>query len=105
LVHEIANELTNAFVIEKNRHASRADVNGHAISDYQGIWVIYLEAVSVDQRHGKWSVRLSLLERSQNVIKVCRFHKLTFFAFWESKPNGIMPQTITTRANRAMPRI
>jgi hypothetical protein len=74
LVHEIANELTNAFVIEKNRHASRADVNGHAISDYQGIWVIYLEAVSIDQRHGKWSVWLSLLERFQNVIKVCRFH-------------------------------
>jgi hypothetical protein len=74
LAHEIADELTNAFVIEKNRHASRGDVNGHAIPDYQGIWVIYLEAVSAGQRHGKWSVWLSLLERSQNVIKVFRFH-------------------------------
>jgi hypothetical protein len=73
LAHEIADELANAFVIEKNGHASSADVNGHAISDYQGIWVIYLEAVSVDQRHGKWSVWLSLLERFQNVIKVPRF--------------------------------
>jgi hypothetical protein len=80
LVHEIADELTNAFVIEKNRHASRADVNGHTISDYQGICVIHLEAISVDQRHRKWSVWLSLLERSQNVIKVCRFHEFTFFA-------------------------
>jgi hypothetical protein len=81
LAHEIADELANAFVIEKNRHASRADVNGHAISDYQGIRVIHLEAVSVDQRHGKWPVWLSLLERSQNVIKVSRFHYRTFFSF------------------------
>jgi hypothetical protein len=94
LAHEIADELTNAFVIEKNRHASRADVNGHAIPDYQGIWVIYLEVVSVDQRHGKWPVRLSLLERFQNVIKVCRFHSFTFFAFREFKPNGIIPNDI-----------
>jgi hypothetical protein len=26
LAHEIADELANAFVIEKNRHATRADV-------------------------------------------------------------------------------
>ena len=43
MAHEIADELTNAFMIEKNRHASRADVNGHAIPDYQGIWVIDLK--------------------------------------------------------------
>jgi hypothetical protein len=79
LAHEIADELTDAFVIEKNRHASRTDVNGHAISDYQGIWMVYLEAVSVHQHHGKWSVGLSLLERFQNVIKVFRFHQPTFF--------------------------
>jgi hypothetical protein len=72
--HEIADELANAFVIEKNRHASRGDVNGNAISDYQGVWVIYLEAVSVDQRHGKWSKWPSLFERFQNVIKVFCFH-------------------------------
>jgi hypothetical protein len=74
LAHEIADELADAFVIEKNRDASRADVYGHAIPDHQGIWVIYLEAIPVDQRHGKWPVWLSLLERSQNVIKVFRFH-------------------------------
>jgi hypothetical protein len=90
LAHEIADELTNAFMIEKNGHASRADVNGHAIPDYQGIWVIYLEAVSASQRHGKWSVWLSLLERFQSVIEVCRFHSFTFSTFRESKANGIV---------------
>jgi hypothetical protein len=74
LVHEIADELTNALVIEEDRHASRRDVSGRAISDYQGVRVIYLETVSVDQRHGKWSVWLSPFERFQNVIEVCRFH-------------------------------
>ena len=74
MAHEIADEPADAFVIEKNRHASSADVNGHAISDYHGIWVIHLEAVSVDQRHGKWPIWLSLLERFQNVIEVSRFH-------------------------------
>jgi hypothetical protein len=74
LAHEIADEPANAFMIEKNRNTSRADINGHAISDYQGIRVIHLKAVSVDQRHGKWPIWFSLLERSQNVIKVSRFH-------------------------------
>jgi hypothetical protein len=74
MAHEIADELANAFVIEKNRHASRGDVNSHTISDYQGIRVINLEAVSVDQRHGKWPVWLSLLERFQNMIEVSCFH-------------------------------
>jgi hypothetical protein len=74
LAHEIADELADAFVIEKNGHASSADVNGHAVSDYQGVRVIHLEAVSVYQRHGKWSVWFSLLERFQNVIEVSRFH-------------------------------
>jgi hypothetical protein len=94
LLHEIADELTNTFAIEKNRHASRADVNGHAIPDYQGIWVIYLEAVPVDQRHGQWPVRLSLLERSQEVIEVFQLHELTFFAFREPKPSGIVPKPL-----------
>ncbi len=96
MAHEIADELTNAFMIQKNRHASRGDVNGHAIPDYQGIWVIYLEAVSVDQRHGKWSVWLSLLECFQDLIEVRRFHWFTFFAFRESKPNGIVPNDTET---------
>lgn len=88
LAHEIADELTDAFVIEKNGHAPRADVNGHAVSDYQGIWMVHLEAVSVHQRHGKWSVWLSPLERFQNVIKVIRFHHPTFFLYLlEIQPN------------------
>ena len=43
LAHQIADELTNAFVIEENRHASRADVNGHAVADYQGVRMVYFE--------------------------------------------------------------
>ena len=93
-------------MIEKNRHASRADVNGHAIPDYQGIWVIDLEAVSASQRHGKWSVWLPLLKCFQNVIEVRRFHEFTLFAFQDSKPNGIVPNdtiAVIPRPNISQP--
>jgi hypothetical protein len=77
LAHEIADELADAFVIEKNRHATRADINGHAVSDYQGIGVVHLKAVAIDQGHGKRTIWFSLLERFQNVIEVSRFHDFT----------------------------
>jgi hypothetical protein len=89
LPHQIPNELANPLMIEKNGHASRADVNGHAISNYQGIGMVYLEAVSVHQRHGKWPVRFSLLQRFQNVIEVSRLHQPTFFLSSAASVNAI----------------
>src|SRR4051794_37006717 len=75
-LHQGANELADAFVIENDRDASCTDEHCDPAPHEQGIREIYLEAVPVHQGHRKWLEWSPPLECGQGVVKVVRGHCL-----------------------------
>ena len=64
LLHRLAKNLANAFVIEEHRHAATCDENCYTIAQYECFRVVNLEAMSADQLYGKHLERCPSLKRT-----------------------------------------
>jgi hypothetical protein len=65
LLPGFAKYLANAFVVEKNRHASLGDKHGHAVAQYERFRMIDLKTVPADKLNRKRLKRGSPLKGPQ----------------------------------------
>jgi hypothetical protein len=74
--------LADTFVIEQNRDTARGNVNGCSVPDQQGVGMIYLNPVSIYQRHREWPKGAPPFERRQGLVEMLRFHPLNPSGFF-----------------------
>ena len=74
LLHGLAEDLTNAFVIEKHWDAPASNKHRHTNPKNQSLGMIHLKAMSANQLHGELFERRSPLECPQCSIEVIRCH-------------------------------
>ncbi|HYT93722.1 MAG TPA: hypothetical protein VEL76_33695 [Gemmataceae bacterium] len=91
LIHQVADKLIDALMIEENRDTPRLDENGHSVSHHQGVRIVNLKAIPVHQRYRKWAERGTSLEGVQRLVKAVRLHVRSWSCV-VGKTSRILPQ-------------
>jgi hypothetical protein len=61
-------------VVENRWYAPRSDEQGHPISHCQGVWMVHLQTLAIQQRNRERSERRPVLESADRAVKGISVH-------------------------------
>ncbi len=73
-IHQVADHLADAFVVEQDGNTARPKVHSHSLAHDQGVGVADFKAVSIDQRNCERAEGDEPLKGLHRSIKVLRVH-------------------------------
>ena len=74
LFHQITDDLADPFVVKYDGDYAGACVQANSVAHDDGVWMVHLDAVAIDQRDREWPERPPVLESQHCLVKGRQLH-------------------------------